>query len=173
MTTRTGPGIVDTPVDVATYERLLYLLERMIGTDDHCLEWLYVTDALVQYSNKLEKKLDARDRRKKIKEFFLRRKTEVNEMSTDNLKIDSETMNRFRKALTNKFGKYHGFLTPEGSKAIDEYCQQLEAEEKEKNKDIQHGSADSGEKQQLEVVELERIENLDDSLEKIVDGSGV
>jgi len=39
-------------------------------------------------------------------------------------------------------------------------------------KDDQSGMTDSQEKQ-LEVVELERIENLDDSLEKIVDGSGV
>jgi len=38
--------------------------------------------------------------------------------------------------------------------------------------DDQSGKADSREKQ-LEIVELERIENIDDSLEKIVDGSGV
>lgn len=42
----------------------------------------------------------------------------------------------------------------------------------DKYKDVQHGSADSREKQ-LNIVELERIDNLDDSLEKIVDGSGV
>jgi len=38
--------------------------------------------------------------------------------------------------------------------------------------DDQHGSADSLEKQ-VEVVELERIEDLDDSFKKIVDGLGV
>ena len=49
-------------------------------------------------------------------------------MSTDNLKIYSETMDRFRKLLTRKHGRYHGLLTEEGSQAINEYCDRLEKE---------------------------------------------
>ena len=63
-------------------------------------------------------------------------------MSTDNLKIDSQTMNRFRNILTQKFGKYHGLLTPEATKAIDEYCDRLEAED-DKDDDVQHVAASS------------------------------
>jgi len=63
-------------------------------------------------------------------------------MSTDNLKIDSKVMDRFRKILTDKHGKYHGLLTPEATKAIDEYCNRLEAEGIKKE-DVQQDAASS------------------------------
>lgn len=58
-------------------------------------------------------------------------------MSTDNLKIESDKMDRFRRLLTRIHGRYHGLLTEEGSQAIDEYCDRLEKELEDK----QHGSA--------------------------------
>ncbi len=80
-------------------------------------------------------------------------------MSTDNLKIESDTMDRFRILLTRKHGRYHGLLTEEGSQAIDEYCDRLEKELNEKS-----GKASS----QVKAIELERIEDLDESLDQAI-----
>ncbi len=85
-------------------------------------------------------------------------------MSTDNLKIESDKMDRFRILLTRKHGRYHGLLTEEGSQAIDEYCDRLE-----KELDETHGSASSREDTTIEVVELESMD-LEESLEAIVEG---
>ncbi len=67
------PYSVKIDVERPSVERFQYLLERWLG-QDHCCDVHLATEAIDEYCNRLERKLDARDRRCRIKNLFLKKK---------------------------------------------------------------------------------------------------
>ena len=87
--------------------------------------------------------------------------------TTENIPCDSVATEELRKLVKKKYGKLKGVFNIEITAGVKLQCDVIR-----KELDDQSGKTDSQEKK-LDVVELERIENLDDSLEEVIDGLGV